>query len=72
MGQGNSGVDLGLELDGGGRGLGRDIEREVARVERAGGRKVRKGYELLGREAKGDWRESGVEGSVGSQETGSR
>ena len=43
MGQGNSGVDLGLEPDEGGRGLSWDVEREVASVERAGGRKVKKG-----------------------------
>ena len=66
MGRGNSGVDLGLEPDEGGRGLGRDVEWEVTSVERAGGRKVKKGYELLGRESKGDWRGSEVEGRVGS------
>ena len=71
-GRGNSGVDLGLEPDGGGRGLGRDVGREVTSVERAGGRTVRTGYELLRREAKGDWRESEVEGSVGSRGTRSR
>ena len=71
-GRGNSGVDLGLEPDGGGRGLSRDVGWEVASVEQVGGRKVRMGYELLGREAKGDWRESEVEGSAGSQETRSR
>ena len=57
---------------GGGRGLGRDVGREVASVERAGGRTVRTGYELLGRKAKGDWWESEVEGSAGSQKTRSR
>ena len=72
MGRGNSGVDLGLEPDEGGRGLGRDVEREVASVERAGGRKVKKGYELLGREAEGDWRELEVEGSAGLRETRGR
>ena len=72
MCRGNSGVDLGLEPDKGGRGRGRDVQREVASVERAGGRKVRTGYELLGREARGDWWESEVEGSAGSRETRSR
>ena len=72
MGRGNSGVDLGLELDEGRRGRGLDVEREVASVERVGGRKVKKGYGLLGRESKGDWWESEVEGSAGWQETGSR
>ena len=33
MGQGNSGVDLGLEPDEGGRGRGQDIEWEVVSVE---------------------------------------
>ena len=33
MGWGNSGVDLGLEPDEGGAGLGRDVEQEVASVE---------------------------------------
>ena len=64
MGQGNLGVDLGLEPDGGGRGLSQDVEQEVASVERAGGRNIKTGYELC--EAKGDWRESEVEGSAGS------
>ena len=72
MGRGNSGVDLGLEPDEGGKGLSRDVEREVASVEQAGGRKVKTGYELLGREAKGDWQELEVKGSAGSRETGSR
>ena len=72
MGRGNSGVDLGLEPDEGGRGLGRDVEWEVASVEQAGGGKVKKGYELLGCEAEGDWRESEVEGSAGSRETRGR
>ena len=72
MGQGNSGVDFGLEPDEGGRGLSRDVAREVASVERVGGREVKTGYELLGREAKGDWRELEVEGSAGSREKRSR
>ena len=41
MGRGNSGVDLGLEPDGGGRGLGRDVGREVALSEREGGQSGR-------------------------------
>ena len=72
MGRGNSGVDLGLEPDEGGRGLGWDIEREVVSVEQVGGRKIKKGYELLGRKGKGDWRGSEVEGRAGSREAGSR
>ena len=72
MGRGNSGVDFGLEPDEGGRGLGWDVAQEVASVERAGGREVKTGYELLGREAKGDWRESEVEGSAGLRETRGR
>ena len=72
MGRGNLGVDLGLEPDEGGRGLSQDVEWEVVSVERVGGRKVKTGYELLGREAKGDWWESEVEGSAGSREMGSR
>ena len=71
MGRGNSGVDLGLEPDEDG-GLSQDVVREVVSVERAGGRKVKGGYELLGCEAKGDWQESEVEGSAGSRETRSR
>ena len=36
------------------------------------GGKSRRGYELLGHEPEGEWWELEVEGSVGSQEMGSR
>ena len=39
--------------------------------EQEGGR-LRRGYELPGRESEGDWRELEVEGGAGSRETGSR
>ena len=51
--------------------VGTSSRRSRVLSEREGG-KSRRGYELLGCESKGDWRELEVKRSMGSREMGSR